>query len=117
MATVWRRVSRVQEILGRRLLHFEHARVEERAADLRLADQLSLLATVHAWQPVAESEAADLGYLLDLYLEPAADATPATVARAIHVAIRSMAVRRSTAGAPFGSTCRDQSPEIPQNST
>jgi hypothetical protein len=90
MATVWRAVSRVQELLGHRLLHFE-----DTPADTRLGEQLSLLAMLHDWRPVTESEAADLVYLLDLYVEPAGDATVDEVSRALSVTIRSMAVHRA----------------------
>lgn len=93
MATVWRAVSRVQELLGHRLLHFE-----DTPADSRLADQLSLLAMLHDWRGVTESEASDLVYLLDLYVAPAADATHDDVARALSVTIRSMAVHRAGPG-------------------
>lgn len=95
MATVWGAVSRVHQVLGHRLLHFE-----DTATDARLADQLSLLATLHDWRPVTEGEAADLAYLLQLYVEPSADATRDEVARALSVTIRSMAVRRAGPGVP-----------------
>lgn len=90
MATVWRTVSRVQAVLSHRLLHFENTR-----ADDRLADQLYLLATLHDWRPITESEAADLVYLLDLYLAPAGDATRGEVARILAVTIRGMAAFRA----------------------
>ena len=90
MATEWGAVSRVHQLLGHRLLHFE-----DTPADARLADQLSLLATLHDWRPVTESEADDLAYLLELYVEPSADATHDEVARALSVTIRSMAVHRA----------------------
>ena len=98
MATVWGGVSRVHEVLGRRLLDFENT-----PADARLSEQLSLLAALHDWRPVTDSEAADLVYLLRLYLEPAADATEEEVARALSATIRAMAVRRAAAD-PAGST-------------
>jgi hypothetical protein len=101
MATVWRAVSQAQAVLGRRRLSFEPT-----LADERLSEQLSLFGMLHDWQPVTESEATDLRYLLGLYVEPAADATPDTVARTINVAIRTMAVRRAAAG-PFGQSRRD----------
>jgi hypothetical protein len=94
MATVWRAVSRVQQLLGHRLLHFE-----DTPGDTRLGDQLSLLTMLHDWHSVTESEAADLVYLLDLYVAPAADVTHDDVARALNVTIRSMAVQRASAGA------------------
>lgn len=100
MAAVWRAVSRVQELLGYRLLHFEDTPTDE-----RLAEQLALLAMLHDWSPVRESEAADLVYLLELYVAPAADATHDGVARALAVTVRSMAVRRAGQGMidpPFG---------------
>jgi hypothetical protein len=90
MAALWRAVSRVQEQLGHRLLHFE-----DTPADTRVAEQLSLIAVLHDWRPVTESEAADLVYLIGLYGDPVADATPDSVARALVVAIRSMAARRT----------------------
>jgi hypothetical protein len=90
MAALWRAVSRVQEELGHRLLHFEDTPV-----DARVAEQLSLIAVLHDWQPVTESEAADLAYLMGLYVEPVADATHDGVARALVVAIRSKAARRA----------------------
>jgi hypothetical protein len=93
MATVWGGVSRVHEILGQRLRHFANT-----AADGRLSEQLSLLAMLHDWLPVTESEADDLVYLLGLYVQPAADATEDDVARALSATIRAMAVRRSVAG-------------------
>ena len=95
MATVWSAVSRVHQVLGHRLLHFE-----DTPTDARLADQLSLLATLHDWRPVTESEAADLTYLLQLYVEPTADAPRDEVARALSVTIRSMAVHRAGPGVP-----------------
>ena len=90
MATVWRAVSRVQELLGHRILHFE-----DTPADDRLAEQLSALATLHDWLPITEAEAADLVYLLDLYVEPAADASRDSVSRAVTVTVRTMAVHRA----------------------
>jgi len=90
MANVWGAVSRVHEIIGHRLLHFENT-----AADGRLSEQLSLLAALHDWRPVTESEAADLVYLLTLYAAPAADATEDGVARALSATVRAMAVRRA----------------------
>lgn len=92
MATVWRAVSRVQQLLGHRLLHFE-----DTPGDARLGEQLSMLAMLHDWRAVTESEAADLVYLLELYVAPAADATPDDVARALNVTVRSMAVHRAGA--------------------
>ncbi len=93
MAAVWGGVSQVHEILGHRLLHFENT-----TADARLSEQLALLAMLHDWQPVTESESADLVYLLGLYVRPAADATEDDVARALSATVRAMAVRRSAAG-------------------
>ena len=93
MANVWGGVSRVHEIIGRRLLHFENT-----TADARLSEQLSLLAALHDWRPVTESEADDLVYLLTLYAAPAADATEEDVARALSATVRSMAVRRAAPG-------------------
>jgi hypothetical protein len=93
MASLWRLVSRVQERLGHRLLHFE-----DTPADARVAEQLALIAVLHDWHPVTESEVADLSYLMNLYLEPVADATHDGVARALVVAIRSMAARRTANG-------------------
>jgi hypothetical protein len=90
MAALWGAVSRVQEQLGHRLLHFEDTPV-----DARVAEQLSLIAVLHDWHPVTESEAADLVYLMGLYVDPVADATHDGVARALVVAIRSMAARRT----------------------
>ena len=90
MATLWGGVSRVHEVLGERLLRFENT-----PADARLSEQLALLAMLHDWQPVTESESADLVYLLDLYVRPAADATEDEVARALEATVRAMAVRRS----------------------
>jgi hypothetical protein len=90
MATVWRAVSRVQELLGHRILHWE-----DTPADDRLAEQLSMLATLHDWLPVTDSEAEDLVYLLGLYVEPAGDATRDSVSRAVTVTIRTMAVQRA----------------------
>jgi hypothetical protein len=90
MASLWRGVSRVQERLGHRLLHFE-----DTPADTRVGEQLSLIAVLHDWRPVTESELTDLAYLMDLYLEPVADATHDGVARALVVAVRSMAARRT----------------------
>jgi hypothetical protein len=97
MASVWRAVSQVQERLGHRLLHFEDTQ-----ADARVAEQLSLIAVIHDWRPITESEAADLVYLTELYLEPVADATHDGVARALVVAIRSMAARRAALGTGAG---------------
>lgn len=91
MATVWRGVSAVQGLLGRRMLDFGHTTIDE-----RLSEQLELLGQLHDWLPVTESEAADLVYLLALYAVPAADATRDDVARALVVTIRTMAVRRAT---------------------
>jgi hypothetical protein len=93
MASVWGGVSRVHEIIGRRLLRFENT-----SADSRLSEQLSLLAMLHDWRPVTESEASDLVYLLGLYAAPAADATEDDVGRALSATIRAMAVRRAATG-------------------
>jgi hypothetical protein len=90
MATVWRGVSAVQGLLGRRQLDYGHLAIDE-----RLSEQLALLAMLHDWLPVTEGEAADLVYLLALYAVPAADATRDGVARALVVTIRTMAVRRA----------------------
>jgi hypothetical protein len=95
MASVWGGVSRVHEIIGRRLLHFENT-----SADSRLSEQLSLLAALHDWRPVTDSEADDLVYLLDLYAAPAADATEDDVARALSATVRAMAVRRAARETP-----------------
>jgi hypothetical protein len=94
MASVWGGVSRVHEVLGLRLLHFENT-----SADARLSEQLSLLAMLHDWRAVTESEAGDLVYLLELYAAPAADATEDDVARALSATVRAMAVRRAATGA------------------
>ena len=93
MATVWRGVSAVQGLLGQRMLDFGHTSIDE-----RLSEQLELLAMLHDWLPVTESEAADLVYLLALHAVPSADATRDDVARALIVTIRTMAVRRATGG-------------------
>jgi hypothetical protein len=95
MATVWSAVSQVHEMLGERLLQFE-----DTPTDARLADQLSLLAALHDWRPVTESEAADLAYLLRLYVEPAPGAPRDEVARALGVTIRTMAIHRAGPGVP-----------------
>jgi hypothetical protein len=97
MVALWRAVSRVQEQLGQRLLHFE-----DTPADARVAEQLSLIAVLHDWRPVTESEVADLVYLMRLYVEPVADATHDAVARALVVAIRAMAARRAAQVAAEG---------------
>ncbi|HEX7717151.1 MAG TPA: hypothetical protein VF416_07670 [Marmoricola sp.] len=93
MAAVWGGVTRLHEIIGRRLLHFENT-----ASDSRLSEQLSLLAALHDLRPVTESEAADLLYLAELYLAPTADATEEDVARALGATVRAMAVRRAAIG-------------------
>lgn len=93
MASVWRAVSRVQEVLGRHLLEFGHTTTDE-----RLSEQLSLLAVLHDWHPVTESEALDLVYLLGLYVEPAGNAGREDVARTLTVTIRTMAVQRASGG-------------------
>lgn len=95
MAAVWGAVSQVHEVLGERLLQFE-----DTPTDARLADQLSLLAALHDWRPVTESEAADLAYLLRLYVEPAPGAPRDEVARALSVTIRTMAIHRAGPGVP-----------------
>jgi len=94
MADLWRAASRVQQLLGDRLLHFE-----DTPADARVGEQVSLIAVLHDWRPITEGEAAELVYLMGLYAEPVADATHDGVARALVVAIRSMALSR-TAGGP-----------------
>jgi hypothetical protein len=92
---MWRGISKAQDVLGRRHSHFENTMVDE-----RLAEQFSLVAMLHDWRVTTATEAEELAYLLDLYVEPVAGATRDDAAEAIISAIRRMAVRRAKGELP-----------------
>lgn len=92
---MWRSISRAHEVLAR-----HHSQFATTPTDTRLAEQLSIVSMLHEWRPTTATEARELAYLLDLYAEPAGDATSDEAANAANAAIRRMAVRRVKAGPP-----------------
>jgi hypothetical protein len=89
LATMWRSVSHAHGVIEHQRRHFMNTPVDD-----RLAEQLSLVPILQDWQPVTEGEVRELVYLLELYVEPQADATRDDVAQAVNTTIRQMAARR-----------------------
>ena len=90
---MWRSVSDTHAEIEHHRRHFLNTAVDD-----RLAEQLSLVPMLHDWMPVTEREVRELVYLLELYVEPQADATREEVAHAVNITIRQMAARRGSRG-------------------
>jgi hypothetical protein len=95
MAAMWRSMSRAQDLMTRRGHQFANTRIDD-----RLAEQLSLVSMLHDWRWTTATEARELVYLLELYVEPAGDETRDEAAHAAIGAIRRMAARRAKTGPP-----------------